>query len=586
LAGTATLPAGGQLARPERARIELAAGRTAHLPGEEARLVARVTVDEGWHIQAHRPTFDYLIPTRLALDLPPGWEEPEVRYPEPKLWRFAFEETPLAVYEGEVWIEARVALPADLPLGTAQIGARLEYQACDDRQCLPPTEATASLELAVGPGGVEVDLGQVAPPSAKPEGGRGPGSVWGALGMLLAGLAGGLILNAMPCVLPVLSLKAFGLVKAAGRSRRSVTIAALATSAGILVSFWALAAAAVAARAAGAAVGWGVQFQEPGFVAFLLAVVALFSLNLWGLFEVPLPRRLAAVADASGEGVAGHFVSGLFATLMATPCSAPFLGTAISFALGQPALWVMAIFTAVGTGMALPYLLLAAAPGSARFLPRPGAWMDTLKGLMGFLLAGAAVWLLYVLTAQISAERLLAVELVLLALGLAAWLHHRARPEGRGRRLAAVGMVAATLGLVVLAATAAPPSSPVASTAAPAAGRIAWQPFDRATAEGLAAEGRLVFVDVTADWCLTCKVNERLVLDTAEVADAFERHGVVPMKADWTNRNPEIGAFLAEHGRYGIPFYLLYRPGRPPHVFGELLTRDGVAAVLAESAPR
>ncbi|HSM51438.1 MAG TPA: thioredoxin family protein, partial [Thermoanaerobaculia bacterium] len=556
LAGLDPLPASGQLARPERARLELAAGRTAHLPGEEARLVARGTIDEGWHIQAHRPTFDYLIPTRLALDLPPGWEEREVRYPEPKLWRFAFEETPLAVYEGEVRIEAVVALPADLPHGTARIGARLEYQACDDRQCLPPTEATASLELAIGPGGTEVDLGEVAP--ARAEGSRtGPGSIWGALGMLLAGLAGGLILNAMPCVLPVLSLKAFGLVQAAGRSRRSVTVAGLATSAGILVSFWALAAAAVAARAAGAAVGWGVQFQEPGFVAFLLAVVALFSLNLWGLFEVPLPRRLAAVADAGGEGVAGHFASGLFATLMATPCSAPFLGTAISFALGQPALWVMAIFTAVGTGMALPYLLLAAAPGSARFLPRPGAWMDTLKGLMGFLLAGAAVWLLYVLTAQISAERLLVVELVLLALGLAAWLHHRARREGRGRRLAAVGMLAATLGLIVLAATAAPVSSPAAGAAAPAAGRIAWQPFDRAAAEGLAAEGRLVFVNVTADWCLTCKVNERLVLNTAEVAAAFERHGVVPMKADWTNRNPEIGAYLAEHGRHGIPFYVL-----------------------------
>lgn len=584
LPGLAVPPAGAQLARPERARLELLAGRTAHLPGEEARVVARVTVDEGWHIQAHRPTFDYLIPTRLALDLPSGWVERELRYPEPKLWRFAFEETPLAVYEGEVRIEALVALPSELPLGAARLAARLEYQACDDRQCLPPTEATATLELVIGPGGTEVDLGQVAPAQGRAR--SGPGSIWGALGMLLAGLAGGLILNAMPCVLPILSLKAFGLVKAAGRSRRSVTLAGLATSAGILVSFWALAAAAVAARAAGAAVGWGVQFQEPGFVAFLLAVVALFSLNLWGLFEVPLPRRLAAVADSGGEGVAGHFVSGLFATLMATPCSAPFLGTAISFALGQPALWVMAIFTAVGTGMALPYLLLAVAPGAARFLPRPGAWMDTLKGLMGFLLAGAAVWLLYVLTAQISAERLLAVELVLLALGLAAWLHHRARPEGRGRRLAAVGMLATTLGLIVLAATAAPASSRGGGPAAPAPGRIAWQPFDRAAADGLAAEGRLVFVDVTADWCLTCKVNERLVLNTAEVAAAFERHGVVPMKADWTNRNAEIGAFLAEHGRHGIPFYLLYRPGRPPHVFGELLTRDGVVAVLAESAPR
>ncbi|OQC41642.1 MAG: Thiol:disulfide interchange protein DsbD precursor [Acidobacteria bacterium ADurb.Bin051] len=580
-------PAAAQLMRPDRARLELAADRTAYLPGEEARLVARVEIDAGWHIQAHRPTFDYLIPTRLELDLPPGWAAGEVRYPEPKLWSFAFEPTPLAVYEETIRIETVVTIPPGTPHGPVGIAARLAYQACDDRQCLPPTEAAATLELTVGPGGTAVDLGTPLPPPAAPAAApRGPGSLWSALGMLLAGLAGGLILNAMPCVLPVLSLKAFGLVKAAGKSRRSVTLAGLATSAGILVSFWALAAAAVIARTAGAAVGWGVQFQEPGFVAFLLAVVALFSLNLWGLFEVPLPRRLAAVADAGGEGGAGHFVSGLFATLMATPCSAPFLGTAVSFALGQPALWVFGIFTAVGTGMALPYLLLAAAPGSARFLPRPGAWMDTLKGLMGFLLAGAAVWLLYVLTNQISAERLLVVELVLLALGLAAWLHHRSRPEGRGRRLAAIGMLAATLGLIAVATTA-PAAVPAAAPAAGEAGAgIAWQPFDRAEAEALAAEGRLVFVDVTADWCLTCKVNERMVLGTPEIAAGFARYGVIPMKADWTTRNPAIGDFLAEHGRYGIPFYLLYRPGREPHVFGELLTREGVLAVLADAAAR
>ncbi|QQR72199.1 MAG: thioredoxin family protein [Holophagales bacterium] len=569
-----------------KASLRLAAQRTAYRPGETARIVARVTIEHGWHVQSNRPTFDYLIPTVLTVRLPAGWSAPTVSYPEPKLWKAGFVEQPIAVYEGEARILAELVVPADAA-GEIPVTATLEYQACDDRTCIQPLEAEASLTLRIGEGGATDPAFSSSQPISP--GGETPAVAVpkvGLAGMLFAALLGGLILNAMPCVLPVLSLKLFGLVRSASAGRREVAAGGLATALGILASFWALALAAIAARAAGSAVGWGVQFQEPGFVAFLVAVVALFSLNLWGLFEVPLPQRLARLGEAGGgEGPAGHFVSGLFATLMATPCSAPFLGTAVSFALAQPAGGVLAIFTAVGLGMAAPYLLLAVAPGTARFLPKPGVWMDTLKGFMGFLLAGAAVWLLYVLAAQISPERVLAVELVLLALGLAAWLHSRTRAGSLGRRLAAVGMLAACLSTIALAATATPASRTAVETGASAAGgRIAWKKFDRAEAEKLAAAGRLVFVDVTADWCLTCKVNERVVLGTAEVADAFARHDVVAMKADWTNRDAAIGAFLAEHGRYGIPFYLLYRPGQPPHVFGELLSRESVVSVLASSA--
>jgi suppressor for copper-sensitivity B len=393
-----------------------------------------------------------------------------------------------------------------------------------------------------------------------------------------------LILNAMPCVLPVLSLKVFGLVRSAGHGRSEVVRGALSTSAGILVSFWALALAAVAARSAGAAVGWGVQFQRPGFVAFLAVVVVLFCLNLWGLFEISLPERMARVgATGPREGAAGHFVSGLFATLMATPCSAPFLGTAIGFALAQETPVILAIFTAVGIGMSLPYLLLAAAPGTARFLPRPGAWMETVRGIMGFLLAAAAVWLFYVLSSQMSPERVAAVQLGLLGLALFTWLRHRGFTGTSLRNAAGVGMAAAvavTLALAVWSGGEAP-----AQATETTEGLIRWEPFDRGKAEQLATGGQLVFVDVTADWCFTCKVNERLVLNTPEVAGTFEEHGVVPMKADWTNRDDTIGQFLAEHGRYGIPFYVLYRPGQEPHVFSELLTKESVlAAVKAAKA--
>jgi suppressor for copper-sensitivity B len=284
--------------------------------------------------------------------------------------------------------------------------------------------------------------------------------------------------------------------------------------------------------------------------------------------------------------VAGHLASGLFATLMATPCSAPFLGTALAFALGQSAGTIFAMFTAVGLGMALPYLALAAFPGAARLLPRPGPWMDTLRKVMGFLLAGAAVWLLYVLGSQVSLERRAWIELALLGTALLVWLRHRAVAGPLVRRSAGVGVAA--LVLVTLAvgwrADEARALSGEGSGGAAVAGLIEWEEFDRSRAEALASEGRLVFVDVTADWCFTCKVNERLVLETRPVAEAFGRFDVVPMKADWTNRDDTIAAFLEDHGRYGIPFYLLYRPGAEPHVFSELLTQDRVIGVLEAAA--
>lgn len=566
--------------RSEKADVNLALDRTAYESGSTARIAALVSIEHGWHVHSNKPTLDYLIPTVLDLQVPVGWPEETIQYPQAEMQTFAFAEEPLAVYDGDVVILSEVRIPEGTPDGAFVVRSSLRYQACDDSQCLPPVTTTAEVRLTVGPGGQPVENAAFAGSSGDEEKPAAAPAAGASLGWMLAlALVGGLILNAMPCVLPILSLKVFGLMRSAGHGRAEVVRGALATSAGILVSFWALALAAVAARAAGAAVGWGVQFQRPGFVAFLAVVVVLFCLNLWGLFEIPLPERLARFGAAgSREGAAGHFASGLFATLMATPCSAPFLGTAIGFALAQEAPVILAIFTAVGIGMSLPYLLLAAAPGTARFLPRPGAWMETVRGVMGFLLAAAAVWLFYVLSSQMSPERVAAVQLGLLGLALFTWLRHRGFTGESLRRAAGVGMaaaVAATLALAIWTGGEAP-----AQAKETAAGLIRWEPFDRARAEQLATGGQLVFVDVTADWCFTCKVNERLVLSTPEVAGLFTEHRVVPMKADWTNRNDEIGKFLAEHGRYGIPFYLLYRPGREPHVFSELLTKETITAAV------
>jgi suppressor for copper-sensitivity B len=595
LAAAALLLSGSlqaQLQRVQKATVELAADRTSYAPGDTVRAVAVVAVDPGWHVQAHVPSFDYLIPTVLRVTPPDGWQATEPRYPEPELARFGFSDQPLAVYQERFRIFFDLEVPAGAAAGRTTLGATLRYQACDDRQCLPPVERDAELTLEIGTAGSPAHQDLFAagttttalspPPPAVPALPAGPRR--GLAAFLLLGVVGGLILNAMPCVLPILSLKVFGLVRSAAGGRAHVRVGALATAAGILVSFWALAGAAIGARAAGAAVGWGVQFQRPGFVAFLAAVILLFTLNLWGLFEIQLPGRLAAAAGGGERGgLAGHFASGLFATLMATPCSAPFLGTAVGFALAQDAVTVTAVFTAIGLGMALPYLALAAAPGAARFLPRPGAWMETLKGVMGFLLAGALVWLLYVLGNQIAPERLALVEGSLLAAALGLWLASRAALGSLRRRFWSAAGVAAAIGAIALAG-AAGAAAPRATVTAGDPGHIAWRPWDPAEAERLAAAGTPVLLDITADWCVTCKVNERVILETPEVRAALAGGGFVAMRGDWTRRDDAIGAFLAAHGRYGIPFYMIYQPGREPVVLPELLTRDLVLSALADAA--
>ncbi|MFN7973487.1 MAG: thioredoxin family protein [Acidobacteriota bacterium] len=394
-------------------------------------------------------------------------------------------------------------------------------------------------------------------------------------GMLLFAFLGGAILNLMPCVLPVLSLKVFGLLKQAGEARARVRAGALLTALGILLSFLALAALAIVLRAAGRSAGWGIQFQEPLFVTFLTLVVTLFALNLWGLFELHAPGAISRIASLGPRaGAAGHVASGFFATLLATPCSAPFLGTSIAFALSQPAPRVIATFTAVGTGMAAPYLLLAIAPGALRILPKPGAWMESLRRVLGFFMAATAVWLLYVLSGQVDPAGVATVEIGLLGMGLAATL-----ARGGSRRAMAIlvaGLLVASTGAMTAAhlfRTSARPGETAASSSG-------WVPFDRSRVEELVSQGVPVFVDVTADWCFTCKANERLVLARADVAAAFSAKEVVTMRADWTSRDPAIAAYLASFDRYGIPFYVYYAPSRPPRLLPEVLTPGTVLDAL------
>ena len=586
--------ASGQFRPPPKASVEAFTNLTSYAAGTAVRIAAVVTIDDGWHIQSHTPSYEYLIPTELALELPEAWPEAAVRYPDHIMWQSQFAEDPLAAYEVEAVIHADVELPAGLPAGAVEVPLELLYQACDELVCLPPTTAETTLRLEIGEAGEATGHPAFeAAPAAPPPTGGGL-SLFAAL---IPALLGGLILNGMPCVLPIVSLKLFGFAQASGKPRREIVGGALMTTLGILVSFWALAGATLLARSAGQAIGWGIQFQNPLFVTFLALVLTLFSLNVWGLFEIQLPHALtnrlgggghshsAASADhqtGGGGSYSGHFFSGVFATLMATPCSAPFLGTAVGFALSQPAATIVLVFTAVGIGLAVPYLLLAAMPRATGLLPRPGEWMATLRGVMGFLIAGTTIWLLYVLAAQMDSARLAFLEVGLLTLALFIWLQSGSRKTGV-RVFGRVGAAAAAV-LVLLLANGAPVQSATGGGASSGMKVLDWVPFDPVQAETLAAEGRLVFVDVTADWCATCKVNERLVLETDETAALFARYQVVAMQADWTNRNDDIARYLASFGRYGIPFYALYRPGQEPHVFSELLRGGRLEEAIRNSA--
>jgi len=351
----------------------------------------------------------------------------------------------------------------------------------------------------------------------------------GSLGwMALLGFVGGLILNVMPCVLPVLSIKLLGILQHGGSARRDIVRNALASAAGILVSFLGLAAAAILLRQAGVAVGWGIQFQQPVFVGLMAALVFGFALNLLGVFEINIPAFLGRFATSFGqsEGLGAYFVSGIFATLLATPCSAPFLGTAMGFGLAEPAPTVLLIFISAGLGMALPYFVLAAFPHSLRWLPKPGVWMVRLKHFFGWLLVATGIWLASIL-----------------------WTQLRAHP-------------------------------PLPPAVAGSSEKLSWRPFDEKQIGRWVGEGKSVFVDVTADWCFTCKYNEKLVLDSAEVRDAFKKENIILMRADWTRRDNVIGEYLRTFGRAGIPFYVFYRPGQAPIVLSEFLTPGKVLRVL------
>ena len=389
---------------------------------------------------------------------------------------------------------------------------------------------------------------------------------------------GGLILNVMPCVLPVLSIKLASVLKASGQSQRIIRNGFLFTAMGVLTFVWMLAMFVLGLKWVGVSVGWGIQFQNPVFVALMFIVIFIFAANLFGLFEISLPsgiqNRLGA--NSTRSGYAADFGTGLLAAVLATPCSAPFLGTAITFALAGGATDVLVVFTALGIGLASPYLFIAARPALVERLPRPGRWMLFVKAGLGFLLLATAGWLLFVFVGVAGWS---AAAFVVACTTALAFLLTTARPRGVfWRSMVVASLITPLIGVGLFTHTS-KPEVPTANTY--------WQAFEPQHIARYESEGQTVFVDVTADWCLTCKANKTLVLDREPIADRLSDETVVAMQADWTRPDDEIARFLERHGRYGIPFNIVFGPGAPSGVaLPEVLTQAVVIDALAVASTR
>ncbi|NTV46037.1 MAG: thiol:disulfide interchange protein [Chlorobiales bacterium] len=418
-------------------------------------------------------------------------------------------------------------------------------------------------------------------------------SIWFALALALFG---GVLLNIMPCVLPVLSLKVLGFVQHSGDDKSKTRTLSLIFALGVLASFWVLAAGVGILQHAGSQIGWGFQFQSPWFVIGMSVVVFVFGLNLVGVFEFSSP----AVSGELGKSLSRHdafgsFMNGVLATTLATPCTAPFLGTALGFAFSQPFIIILAIFTMVGLGLAAPYVILSWNPNWLKFIPKPGEWMNRFKQAMGFLLFATLVWLLSVLGSQVGSQGVVATLGLLLGISVAAWLvgsliNYSTSSTKKGV-VWSIALLITGLSYYLSLEKWFPlreldkPQDVLANIDK---STIQWVPFSLDTVEKEVLSGKPVFIDFTANWCFTCKVTEQTVLETEDVEKKIIELGIVPVRADWTNRNDEITRLMKKFGRSGVPLYVVFPAGdiSEPIVLPEVITKDMLLAAFEKAAKK
>lgn len=563
---------------------------------DNGTLTVTITVPDKWHVNANKVTDEFLKPSSVEVKAAgiefgePEWPEPIKEYNEAlelEIWTFR------GTFSIKIPVKGVDGSNYD-SLGTT---VTFNYQACDNSICLAPASKTISLDshtngamngATSGKASVKKNDSEII---SSREAATAPSA--GIALLLFFAFVGGIILNLMPCVLPVLSLKLFSLIKQAGESRGRLLTLGGATTAGILVSFWVLAAVVAAVKAGGGSAGWGMQFQSAGFIAFMVVLLTAFAMSFFGIFEIWLPWNATTKMDAAGQkaGIAGAFFTGALLVLLSTPCSAPLLGTAMGFAFAQTTPILFLFFTAAGLGLALPYILVSAFPSILKVFPKPGVWMVHLQRVMGILLLASVGWLFWIVNEQagiVGVELFAAVAIASIACSVL--LGKFAKPgTAFVREIAVIFLSAGALFSIWFAGIA--PEYEKAATAAFNA-RLqekvtedGWFRYSPALIEEFAKAKRTVFIDVTADWCLTCKANEAAVLDDDDFIRAMDSLNVALVKADWTRETPEVNALLQSMEKSGVPAYAIYPAGNASQqiVLPELLTVDGIVEEIVES---
>ena len=588
------------------------------VPGKKFRLGVELKMEPGWHTY-YRESGDAGMPTRISFELPAGFQASQLTWEMPHKMIDAGITT--YGYSNTTLIAADIQVPADFKQNKLAIKAKVSWLACKDA-CLPgSTRVLLTLPVLTPGEAVEPDnqdkfnkvnfngpisqikeAGGGSESEPKKQDGAGilkenfkvDGSKPAQAGIfvyLAFAYIGGFILNLMPCVLPVISIKVFSLIKQAGEDPKQIFQHGMTFALGIILSFISLAGLVIALQGAGQKIGWGFQFQYPVFVLCLAAIVTLFALSMFGVFYFDLStgqKQMNELADR--EGLAGTFFKGVLATVLSTPCTAPFLGTALGFAFVQPWWVVISIFLVIALGMSTPYFVLALRPQWMKYLPRPGLWMEKFKESMGFLLLATVVWLFSVLSGLVDPDAVIAAISFMLCLSLSSWI------QGRFIDLNSSGQRKITVSLLSLSIVAAgywfylQPFPELLGTRATlgleskhiSPDGIQWQDFSLSTLDKELQANKTVFIDFTARWCLTCKVNESTIINTTPVIAKFKELNVLPLKADWTAQDAEISDIMRKFGRSGVPLYVIFPAGQKdrPIVLPEALTQQIVLEAL------
>ncbi len=608
-----TFGLGGAAPKQERVTAELVAAVSAAAPGQPFQAAVKLVHAKDCHTYGKvLPPGVIGKPTKLTWTLPEGWQIEELPWPA----THQVPSTDGAIsegYDGTVYLPVKITPPANAAVGSsAELKVKVNALVCDPKSCLPfPKEVALTLSVAAAPVPNAANAAAFGSTPAAEKKSPEPATITPAAAeakpaatsaaattapaanpvaapksplpfgqLLLYAFVGGLILNIMPCVFPVLGIKVTSVVQQAGEDRRKVVLHGLMYTVGVLLSFWVLGGVAIALNK-----GWGSQLQSPAFNFFLAAFFLIFALNMAGLFEIGTSAIGVGSGLQSKGGLGGSFFSGLLATVVATPCSAPFLGTALGATLALPASQSMLIFTLIGLGLASPFLLLSLFPGLISALPRPGAWMESFKQGMSFLLFGTVGFMLYVLTNQIEGLPVLFAILSLVLIALGCWIYGRWALPHKPARTQNIARLLTLLAIAGGLWFGLPNASAKRSHAEESVNlkdpdALHWETWSPEKVAALRAAKQPVYIDFTASWCWTCQVNKRVYTDTGLRA-LFKQHHVATLKADWSDENETIRLALEALGKRAVPVNVLYIPGaEEPFILDELLTVGNVTAAL------